>query len=141
MASDSYDTFEDVKSRLDEIVDAVSDDNLPLDDALALYEEAVALGLRASDLLEVDIDAQRAEEETDAAEDAAGMDADSAAEGTAPMDVDGAAGNAAAANTGGVFDEGEAAHVEAASCDVLSGGRPAEVGFDTAQQVGEPTSA
>lgn len=44
--------FESVKARLDEIVQAVSDDNLPLDDALALYEEAVTLGLRVSDLLE-----------------------------------------------------------------------------------------
>ena len=44
--------FESVKARLDEIVQAVSDDNLQLDDALALYEEAVTLGLRVSDLLE-----------------------------------------------------------------------------------------
>lgn len=44
--------FEAVKARLDEIVQAVSDENLPLDDALELYEEAVSLGLRVSDLLE-----------------------------------------------------------------------------------------
>ena len=41
MALESYDSFEAVKTRLDEIVDAVSDDELALDDALALYEEAV----------------------------------------------------------------------------------------------------
>ena len=46
MALESYDSFEAVKTRLDEIVDAVSDDELALDDALALYEEAVGLGLR-----------------------------------------------------------------------------------------------
>ena len=40
MALESYDSFEAVKTRLDEIVDAVSDDELALDDALALYEEA-----------------------------------------------------------------------------------------------------
>lgn len=59
---ETYETFEAVKSRLDEIVDTVSDEDLPLEDALALYEEAVALGLRASDLLEADIDAHRVEE-------------------------------------------------------------------------------
>lgn len=63
MALEGYDTFESVKARLDEIVDAVNDDNLPLDDALALYEEAVGLGLRASDLLEEGIDERRAAEE------------------------------------------------------------------------------
>ena len=47
MALESYDSFEAVKSRLDEIVDAVSSDELELDAALALYEEAVGLGLRA----------------------------------------------------------------------------------------------
>ena len=44
--------FESVKNRLAEIADAVDDENLSLDDALDLYEEAVALGLKASDLLE-----------------------------------------------------------------------------------------
>ncbi len=62
MAYESYESFESVKGRLDEIVDAVSDDALPLDQALSLYEEAVGLGLRASDLLEQGIDAKRAEQ-------------------------------------------------------------------------------
>ena len=56
MAGEDLETFDAVKARLDAIVEAVSDDDLPLDDALALYEEAVTLGLRASDLLEADID-------------------------------------------------------------------------------------
>ena len=47
-----YPDFESVKTRLDQIVAAVSDDDISLDDALDLYEEAVALGMRASDLLE-----------------------------------------------------------------------------------------
>ena len=70
MPNEGYQTFEDVKSRLDQIVDAVSDESLPLDEALALYEEAVGLGLRASDLLEENIEAQRAADqaEGDAAE-------------------------------------------------------------------------
>ncbi len=63
MALESYDSFEAVKTRLDEIVDAVSDDELALDDALALYEEAVGLGLRASDLLEDNIETHRASRE------------------------------------------------------------------------------
>lgn len=55
MTPESYDSFESVKTRLDEIVEAVGSDDMPLDDALALYEEAVTLGLRASDLLEENI--------------------------------------------------------------------------------------
>lgn len=62
MAYESYESFEAVKSRLDEIVDAVNDKSLPLDQALSLYEEAVGLGLRASDLLEQGIDAASAEQ-------------------------------------------------------------------------------
>lgn len=56
MALESYGSFEELKSRLDEIVEAVNDKDLPLDQALSLYEEAVGLGLRASDLLEQGID-------------------------------------------------------------------------------------
>ena len=44
--------FEAVQARLAEIVQAVSDEGIPLDEALDLYEEAVSLGMRASDLLE-----------------------------------------------------------------------------------------
>ena len=86
MPSQAYDTFEDVKSRLDQIVDAVSDDSLPLDEALALYEEAVGLGLRASDLLEENIEAQH---EAEAAEDeAAQADADAVDVQAADASVD-----------------------------------------------------
>ncbi len=55
MRADEYESFSEIKGRLDEIVKAVDDDALPLDDALTLYEEAVALGLRVSDLLEESI--------------------------------------------------------------------------------------
>lgn len=58
----AYESFESVKGRLAEIVDAVSNDDLPLDQALSLYEEAVGLGLRASDLLEQGIDERRCEQ-------------------------------------------------------------------------------
>ena len=38
-------TFEDVHERLSQIVDEVSAEDISLDDALKLYEEAVKLGL------------------------------------------------------------------------------------------------
>lgn len=81
MTSSSYDTFEAVQNRLDEIVKAVSDESVPLDEALALYEEAVSLGLRGSDLLEENIeafDAQRDDAGTDSDAAASAVDADEA---------------------------------------------------------------
>lgn len=51
----SSEDMSEVKARLDEIVEAVSDDSLPLDDALAYYEEAVKLGMKASEMMEADI--------------------------------------------------------------------------------------
>lgn len=63
MADEQGRTFEDVHERLSEIVDAVSGENISLDDALKLYEEAVKLGLSACDLSEQDIDAFLATEE------------------------------------------------------------------------------
>ena len=44
-----------VKSRLDAIVEAVNDDTISLDDALSLYEEAVKLGMKASEIMEADL--------------------------------------------------------------------------------------
>ena len=58
-----YQSFGEIKERLDQIVEAVSDDTMPLDDALSLYEEAVKLGLRAKSLIEAQ-DAQASAEET-----------------------------------------------------------------------------
>ena len=55
MASDHLQDFEAIKTRLEEIVEAVSDESIPLDEALDLYEEAVELGMRVSDVLEDDI--------------------------------------------------------------------------------------
>lgn len=54
-------SFEDIKARLDEIVAAVSDEELPLDEALSLYEEAVGIGLTASRIMEEGITAKEAE--------------------------------------------------------------------------------
>lgn len=57
--------YSDLKTRLDQIVDAVSDENLPLEEALDLYEEAVGLGLQASRLMEQDIQAQDVSDEAE----------------------------------------------------------------------------
>lgn len=67
--------FESVKTRLEEIAQAVADESLSLDDALDLYEEAVALGLKASDLLEVGIDVETAEPEAEGSPEAGTADA------------------------------------------------------------------
>lgn len=91
MASRSYDTFDEVKQRLDEIVEAVGDDSLPLDEALALYEEAASLGLRASDLLEENIEAYNAQDEAPSAAEAGGAD-DAAVDGGAHGDAAAAGG-------------------------------------------------
>ena len=48
--------FEVVKTRLDEIVESVSQEGLSLDEALTLYEEAVNLGMEASTLLTENLD-------------------------------------------------------------------------------------
>ena len=60
MDSQAPQTFEDIKARLDEIVAAVSDEELPLDEALGLYEEAVGIGLTASRIMEEGIAAKEA---------------------------------------------------------------------------------
>lgn len=93
MDSRSYGTFEDVNARLNEIVQAVADENLPLDEALSLYEEAVNLGLRGSDLLEENIQAY--DEQTADQGEVDGL-ADSAAPGASGDDSSVAAEAAAA---------------------------------------------
>ena len=62
--------FEDVRTRLEEIVDEVNAEDISLDDALKLYEEAVKLGLSACELSESDIFPQEepAEEGAEGAE-------------------------------------------------------------------------
>lgn len=48
--------FGAVKQRLEAIAESVENPDMPLDEALDLFEEAVALGLKVGDLLEVGID-------------------------------------------------------------------------------------
>ena len=92
MAHESYESFDQVKARLDEIVDAVGSSEMPLDEALSLYEEAVGLGLRASELLEENIEARDAEDE---AEDGSGKAVCEAAAGT-EVEIEAAASDAEA---------------------------------------------
>lgn len=61
-------TFEAVHERLSQIVDEVAAEDISLDEALKLYEEAVKLGLSACDLSEQDIDAFVAREDEASAE-------------------------------------------------------------------------
>lgn len=63
MADEQGRTFEDVHERLSEIVDEVSAEDISLDDALKLYEEAREAGPFACDLSEQDLDAFLATEE------------------------------------------------------------------------------
>lgn len=103
MALESYGSFEELKSRLDEIVEAVNDKDLPLDQALSLYEEAVGLGLRASDLLEQGID-EASVQEALAPEAQAGL-ADDSAQPAASAAVAHKEGQA----EGGAVQQGQAA--------------------------------
>ena len=48
--------FGAVKQRLEAIAETVESPDLPLDEALDLFEEAVALGLKVGDLLETGLD-------------------------------------------------------------------------------------
>lgn len=78
--SDAPQGFDAMKSRLDEIVDEVSAEGISLDEALALYEEAVKLGLSACDVSEADI--LSGEQEEPAGE--AGSESASASEAEGP---------------------------------------------------------
>lgn len=74
-------TYSHVNDRLKEIVELVGNDDLPLDDALELFEEAVKLGMQASDMLEQDIVERDAAEAVDDKDRMAGpVDSDSASQ-------------------------------------------------------------
>lgn len=61
-------SFGTVTDRLSEIAEVMEDETMPLDDALDLLEEAVTLGMQASNLLESDMEAHNAEEEDEETE-------------------------------------------------------------------------
>lgn len=125
MTSKTYDTFEELNTRLKEIVEAVGDESLPLDDALALYEEAVTLGLRASDLLEENIQTHEAQE------------ASGAEEGLADVT---AQGEAAAHDAADVQNGADALSDAPATGDAAAQGAAA-FALDTAAQKGSPSQS
>lgn len=85
-AAESFGSFEQLRSRLDEIVDEVNAEGISLDEALALYEEAVKLGLSACDLSEKDALAVLEQP----AEDQAASDAQLAGEPSASSELEAA---------------------------------------------------
>lgn len=88
MPNASADTFDDVRNRLDEIVEAVNAPGISLDEALSLYEEAVKLGLAACDLSEEGAEELIAQEEAkEAAEKEAAHAEDGAGETAAQEGV------------------------------------------------------
>ncbi len=55
-------TFSDIRDRLEDIATQVRGDELSLDSALDLYDEAVRLSMKATELLEsVDLDEENGE--------------------------------------------------------------------------------
>lgn len=52
MDAKTEETFAGIRDRLEEIATQVKGDDVPLDAALDLYDEAVKLGMRATELLE-----------------------------------------------------------------------------------------
>lgn len=60
-------SFSEIRGRLDEIAKQVGSDDIALDTALDLYEEAVKLGMKATELLEtIDAAEPSTDEETPA---------------------------------------------------------------------------
>lgn len=94
--------FDDIKQRLDEIADRVSQEGIDLDEALSLYEEAVKLGIAACDVSEIDAEVEQAE--GDAAGEADGASADATYDASA---------DASAPNGGPVVEAAEAEVAEA----------------------------
>ena len=86
--SEKYTSYDDVSTRLNEILDAVNAEGVSLDDALALYEEAVQLGLRACDLSEEGAEALLAAEEEAGEPDSTEAIADADEQGTDEQGTD-----------------------------------------------------
>lgn len=76
-------TFEESKARLEEIANLVEDPAISLDEALALYEEAVKIGLHACDVSEQDILVDETDDEVHCSAEQPGDEPSSAAESSA----------------------------------------------------------
>lgn len=76
-------SFDAVKERLERIAEEVAQEDIPLDEALALYEEAVLLGLSACDLSEADLAQADAAAAADGEDGAASQAPEGASDGEA----------------------------------------------------------
>ena len=84
MAAPQNSSFDELRERLEQIVDEVNAEGITLDESLALYEEAVKLGLSACDMSEQDaLEAYGAEQ----AESRAAVEAGEQAESRAAADA------------------------------------------------------
>lgn len=92
-----YNRFSDVTDRLDEIIDSVRDKDTSLERSLDLFDEAIALGTRAVDLVDKAafspeererlVDAGEAEAETEAtATESTDAEADAAEQSESPAE-------------------------------------------------------
>ena len=64
MDASNSQSFSDIRDRLEDIATQVRGDELSLDSALDLYDEAVRLSMKATELLErVDLDEENGESE------------------------------------------------------------------------------
>lgn len=86
-------SFGTVTDRLAEIAEVMEDETMPLDDALDLLEEAVALGMQASSLLETDMHERDAADEAAQEAEATEEDAAEEAGAMAPETAEAAEGN------------------------------------------------
>lgn len=87
MQDESQPSFSAVKARLDAVLEAVNDRETPLEEALALCEEAVELGLAASDRLEADVAGEDGQAQADGAQAPEGPQASSEPQGPAGLQV------------------------------------------------------
>ena len=116
--------FDDLKARLDEIVSEVSNEDISLDDALALYEEAVNIGLAACESSELDIPEEDSTEPSGDGIADASEGTDAPAEGT-DVPAEGASSTAESVEPT-VGDADEAPDGADAIADEAAGAKPDE---------------
>lgn len=103
-SDDSLHGFQQVNDRLKQISEEITDD-MPLDKALDLLEEAVGLGVKASNLIETDIEEHAHAGETPSEEDTADTDEAVPVDSTRSDDASAAADVSTAADASAADDE------------------------------------
>lgn len=130
-SANTYSSFDALNQRLDQIVQEVADESLPLDDVLTLYEEAVNLGLRGCDLLEEGIQSYEEQEVAQGdGQDGQGGQEGAPETGAAPSEAPAAppagSSDAAALGAGIVGGAGASASGSAAAAHRPAAGKPSE---------------